>query len=171
MLRYDITVLMIVVNYSLFLIFIILSAPFTITPGTVRDSAAQSVLVNVPVLHDQPDVPVGIADQRDVGDRSAIDNEDVDKCDLFDHCERAGIRPAGTGQGQQFCIAGRSAFVTFRHHRTIVRSWRARLPGWQARSRRRLGRRLGGRRRKLAMAHMRKDRNLKPPPPNISFGF
>src|SRR5262249_5820004 len=56
--------------------------------------ALQSVFEDFPVLHDDDEVLCRIFDELDVGDRVAVDEQDVSKCALLDHPELAGIRIA-----------------------------------------------------------------------------
>jgi hypothetical protein len=54
----------------------------------------QTILEDLPVLHDDDEVLSRIFDQLDVGNRVAVDKQDVSECALLDHPELAGIRIA-----------------------------------------------------------------------------
>lgn len=65
-----------------------------------KQVSLQTVLEDLSVLHDDDEVPCRIFDQLDVGNRVAVDEQEVSECALLDHAELAGIRIALTGQRQ-----------------------------------------------------------------------
>src|SRR3984885_8106300 len=64
----------------------------------------QSVLKDLPVLHDDEEILLRIFDQRDVGGGIAIDDEKIGESALFEHAKLPGIGVAWPGQGEQFAI-------------------------------------------------------------------
>ena len=71
-------------------------------PGgnTHEQISLQSVLDDLTVLHDDDEILRRIFDQLDVGNRVAVDKQEIGKCALLDHTELAGIRIALAGQRQ-----------------------------------------------------------------------
>lgn len=49
-------------------------------------------LVDDAVLHDDDEVPAGIADDVDVGERVAVDEDEIGKRPFLDNAKPAGIR-------------------------------------------------------------------------------
>src|SRR5262245_20777397 len=62
--------------------------------------ALQRLFEDFPVLHDDDEVLCRIFDALDVGDRLAVDEQEVGECAFLNHPELAGIRIALAGQLQ-----------------------------------------------------------------------
>jgi hypothetical protein len=56
-------------------------------------SGRKGILINLPVLHDDEEILLRVFDERDVGDRIAVDHDEVSQRTLFDESElpRIGI--------------------------------------------------------------------------------
>ena len=64
----------------------------------------QGVLGNLPVFHDEVEIPAGVSNELKILKRITVHQEQVGQCTLFDHAELAWIRIAKTGQSKQFGV-------------------------------------------------------------------
>ena len=69
-----------------------------------KRKSVQGVLVDLPVFHDQVEIPAGVSNEIEVLKWIAIHQEKVGQCALLNYAELAWVWIAKTGQSKQFGV-------------------------------------------------------------------
>ena len=67
-------------------------------------ASMQGVLADLPIFHDQAEIPAGVSNEIEVLKRITVYQEKVGQCALLDYAEPAWIWVAKTGQSKQFGV-------------------------------------------------------------------